>query len=446
MKFKCRVAGLLFIGIVACLTGNVDAVQDSGSEDRGTNDPIVLAKQALSNQLDKASSTLTDVQRVSVLKMYERQLRKDRKQLSDAVFLDELGNVASLYWKNRAYQEATETFGEIARDNPGTVPAANAYLMMGWIEYGNRRKPEGAVDSLEKAVATLKQLPSQGNFGRNELAARALSTLGDVYMIVGRDEDAAKQYQFLLDHQEIVDAAESSALINANVEWARILARQGRIGESIARYQRVDELVKNSDLSAGMRIAFSLESWRVQSRSKMSEQEIIFFLEELWFGERGNDDMQILYLGNNLAIYYFFSKAKEQNGKFMSFSNEFLARSDEISKAIGKSFTKDNRDSFDSIVQQTLLMRTHAFEAGNNRKKVKESTTQFTEQFPDTAVRFKPFVPTRFPKKVASTFVDLHKKHIVPLLKKSILDSEVIDTKQDKAKVSRKSIPKKDGK
>ncbi|MGB7346606.1 MAG: tetratricopeptide repeat protein, partial [Pirellulaceae bacterium] len=233
--------------------------------DSGSSDPLILLKQAVSNQLNKAvEDNLTQVQKTGLLRAYEKQLKMAGKTDASAEYWNGLTELAEMYWQQRELDEAIRIYTEIIAAKPNEIVEANAYLMQGWIEYGNRGNPSKSIPFLEKAVEIAKSAPKD-NFSRNELAARAISTLGDVYNITGEEEKAAAQFEYLLANTEIGEAAEPVAMVNANVELARIFLQQGKLKEAGEQYASLEQRLKSSDLPANLKINLSLEAWRGQS-------------------------------------------------------------------------------------------------------------------------------------------------------------------------------------
>ena len=382
--------------------------------DGGSSSPLYVAKQAFNNATTDALSQMSPIQRISLINNIERELRKSAKNLSEEVYLAELTGLADMYWESRAYEQATQRYREVALSKPDSLYAANAYMMSGAIAYGNQMQPEKAIPDLRKSVSILKRLnDGQNSFNRDELTARAVSTLGDVYLVTGRKAEALSEYEYLLSNENVVAAAEESIIINANIESARILSGSGQYDEAMVYYKALEPLVRDSNLPVNIRVGLSLESWDAHSRSGMTKNELIFFLEELWMSERENQEFPVLYLGNNLCLLYFFSEDQSQNSKFAAMAQELIEKAESIRQAYNDRLSSDKFATIQSIVHQTKLMLAQRKLNQNELRKFQEwANERIEEEKKNPNKVFKPFVPVRFPKQVVVSLLEMHDKHI----------------------------------
>ena len=400
--------------VLTCLVSTWLAASLSAQTDGGSSSPLDVAKQAFNNATTGALSQISPIQRISLINQIERELRKSAENLSEEAYLAELTGLADMYWQNRAYEQATQRYREVALSKPDSLYAANAYLMSGAIAYGNQRQPEKAIPDLRKSVSILKHLnDGTTSFRRDELTARAASTLGDVYMVTGRKSEALREYEYLLSNENVVSAAEESIIINANIESARILSANGQYDEAMAYYKTLEPLVRASNLPANIRVGLSLESWDAHSRSGMTKDDLIFFLEELWMSERENREFPVLYLGNNLCLLYFFSEDQTQKSKFVAMAEELIEKAKAIRVAYSDRLSPDNLATIQSIVHQTKLMLAQRKLSKSELREFQEWVDERIEEEKKNPNKvFKPFVPVRFPKQVVVSLLEMHDKHI----------------------------------
>lgn len=389
-------------------------VTSFAQSDVGSSNPFNLAKQAFSNAATDALSQISPIQRISLINQIEQELRRSAADLTEEDYLSEMTQLAELYWQNRAYDRATDTYQEVAKIRPESLYAANAYMMSGAIAYGNRMTPEKALPDLRKSVAILKRLnDGQALFRRDEVTARAVSMLGDVYLVTDRKSEALKEYEYLLASQNVLAAADESVIINANIESARILSAEGRYDEAMVYYKTLEPLVRDSNLPAKIRIGLSLESWDAHSQSGMTKNELIFYLEELWMSERESEEFPVLYLGNNLSLLYFFSEDQEQKSKFPSMAQELIEKADKIKDAQKDSLSRDNLKTIRSIVHQTKLMAAERNLAKSEQREFQKWVNERVEEEEKNPNKvFTPFVPVRFPKQVVMRLLEFHEKHV----------------------------------
>ena len=116
---------------IALLVSSTAYAQDENDSDTGTSDPVLNSMQWLENELARNSNLLTATQRISLLKRYEGELRKEIKGKPESVQQQQLLEMASRYWQERAFVEANGISGEGVEVKPQRLEAAKAYLLMG---------------------------------------------------------------------------------------------------------------------------------------------------------------------------------------------------------------------------------------------------------------------------------------------------------------------------
>ncbi len=456
--YKLKVPKMKTLGLAICILvlvtnhrsswGCQNELSVQAPADTGSKDPLVLAKSALANGLESALSNLDQSQKVSLIKFYERELRASRKKMAEADYLLELQEVATMYWQNRNHDDAQSLFRELALQAPNSLLAAKSHVMIGWIDYGNLGKLQLAIPSFEKALEIINQLPGgdqlpggETNYPRNALAAQAMSTLGDLYRFTGDNEKSVQLRAVMMADEAIVAASDPRKLISVTSGWARSLKDLSRFEEAAIQYQELDRLIKAHPdvMGVSLRIGFALESLAGQ-RKDVSEAELIFRLEEIWFDVKDESDPGVLRVGGMLAFYYFFSADQQQQDKFLSFSQELipLAKGFLSSK---EQFSMEKLAQAYAVMQQNRLLLIHCHKLKHEDSVAEKIADEFLESVnenPQTPIFA---VAALFPRKVLDTLIKLHKEHIVPKTMKSVLDTETPEVKTSKAKTPETTTP-----
>lgn len=407
---------------IALLVSSTAYAQDENDSDTGTSDPVLNSMQWLENELARNSNLLTATQRISLLKRYEGELRKEIKGKPESVQQQQLLEMASRYWQERAFVEANGIYGEVVEVKPQSLEAAKAYMMMGYIKHGNMMKPAEAIAPLEKSLEILRELelPSEDIEQKNSMAAQVASTLGDVYMLDKQDVKAEEVYRLLLDDKELAGAADINSRINANVEMARILVRQERFEEASERFSEGRALIAEAELPSETKLAFALEHLAVKSRSGASPSELIAFLEELWEQQREKEeDLNTLRLGNYLVLSYFFSSDDKQRKKFREFQVDYFKVAQQVWKKCGKELedSPEQRRDYYLLVQQARLLRLELAETEKDKGASREALVDFLKCLDEFRLPFLALVPAQFPMQFVEKVMGIYQARIKPELK-----------------------------
>jgi len=407
---------------IAVLVSSTAYAQDENDSDTGSSDPVLNSMQWIENELARNSNLLTATQRISLLKRYEGELRKEIKGKPESVQQQQLLELANRYWQERAFVEANGIYGEVVEVKPKSLGAAKAYMMMGYIKHGNMMKPAEAIAPLEKSLEILRELelPSEDIEQKNSMAAQVASTLGDVYMLEKQDVKAEEVYRLLLEDEEFAGAANINARINANVEMARILVRQERFEEASERFSEGRALIAEAELPSETKLAFALEHLAVKSQSGASSSELIGFLEELWEQQREKEeDLNTLRLGNYLTLSYFFSSDNKQRKKFSEFLVDYFEVAKQVWKKCGKELedSPEERRDYYLLVQQARLLRIEFAETEKDKGASREALDDFLKCLDEFRLPFRALVPAQFPMQFVEKVMGIYQSRIKPELK-----------------------------
>lgn len=417
LKYQSNV----FYGMLGCLFLSCPLIaQPQTTSEQGESAILLQMRQNFYNLLDNSMSSLEPTQQISLTRLYERQLDEAASKIDRSDYLEEKLAVANRYWEYRDYQLALDSYKTIATIEPNSKYAAKAYMMRGWIKYGNLHKPEWATIELEKSIEVLEKLRQSSvdevqNHQINSLAGQALSTLGDVYFVDGRNEDAIRTFEYLLGQSEIIEISNDRLLINVHSTLARLLAERGDDESAVEHYLSLDKIVrKTNELSIGMKISFGMECLRGMSKTS-SEHDLVFFLEELWMAYRDDISLDALRIGNHLVLTYFFSKDQEINKKFVAFV-------DEIERFVAKLFKSDqlNKETWIEahfIAQQATLLKAEHEDSRNRNEEVSLAVKRLKKRIEEKKDKgipgdFKPIVPTSFPADIPRKILQLDRKFL----------------------------------
>ena len=417
LRFSIVAANIVWLVLFFAVVSQGSA-QDGESVDDGDKSVFAALRIEIDRVLYSTAADLPIVQRVAIARGIERQIKK-MGSLADEDVSESLLGLAEYLWQNRAHDQALRLYGEVGRANSKNLNGSKAYMMMGWIEYGNRTNAAGAVEPYRKAIEILENLPAgeRGGAG-DDIIGRTRVSLGDVLMILGRDDEAVEQYRGFLEDEDALKIADQNEIMNANLEWARILSKKGDLDGAKKRYEILGEAIKGFKVIGPTETGVLMEILDIQG-SDMTPDQHMFALEEIWFGDVGDKaNLQSLYVINELCLKSFFSKNEEANKKFHDYSNALLKTSNAARENSPKSLMTDSslRDVY-AMVQQTRLMRMERY---TQQKKSKAKTLEI-EAFIRKYDRFKrplfsPFIPVKLSKEIAIEIFKLHEKFIDPII------------------------------
>ena len=406
-----------FLILFLVVMGDTDLMSQI-EESQSSSGILLKLKQDFYNKIDNSISSLDPIQRLSLIQFYEKELDKAFNTIERTDYLEEKLNIANRYWEYRDFDGALSAYEKITTLEPKSRYAAKAFMMRGWIRYGNLRDPKLAIVELEKSAEILEALRNVPvgevhDYQVNEIAGQVLSTLGDVYFIEGRKDESIKVFEFLLSQHDVIAAAEENLLVNAHSKLARQLLEKGDQTSALKHFEKLDKLVQNSTrLTAGMKISIAMERMRAMSKT-MSEKELLQFLEEIWIVHRDNVCVETLRVGNALVLSYYFSKENDIRKKYNSFNQEFQ----EFQKKLRKEdiLKVEHWIVVYRVCQQTLLLEAHHYEKQGQNKKVatvKEELEKTWEEKRNKGVEgdFEVVVPTTFSIQVAEKIMSFRNK------------------------------------
>ena len=385
-----------------------------GQSDVGRNEVFLRIKQQFYNAIENSMSSLEPSQRVSLTRAYERELDNHRSQLSQNDYLDEKLKIANRFWEYRDFEGALQAYEKIALLEPDSKYAARAYMMRGWIKYGNLARYDEAIIELKTAREIADELLKTSvdvthDFQVRDIAGRTLSTLGEVYFVVERNDDAIEVFEYLLGQPEIMEVSKERRLIHAYSSLARALWSKGDHEEALKYYKSLDKAVQNStQLSPDTKIHFAMERM-IRMGKVASEKELVLFLEELWMEHKDQKVTAMLRVGNTLTLIYFFSKEKEINKKFAPFVREFKEFFTDMQNK-ERSTNEDLLKAY-SIGQQALLLWARHLDLEDRPAKLSEIKQELRSVWQQKEKRgikgdFEPSVSSNFP---SSTFTEIQK-------------------------------------
>ena len=155
---------------------------------------------------------------------------------------------------------------------------------------------------------------------------RLVDNLWFLITVVMLSRRALAQWHSLCNpkRQRGAEAVDPSFALNANRKLATFAKERGDL-EAFKKYSKaVDRIVQSSDMGIGRKISLLRESLRNRS-SGPEDKEYLAAMEAMWNNPKYFPYKEILDIGDELCLAYFFSKPLRQQ-EFVSTAKEFRAR------------------------------------------------------------------------------------------------------------------------
>ncbi len=182
----------LFLFLFLVVMADTDLMSQI-EESQSSSGILLKLKQDFYNKFDNSISSLDPIQLLSLIQVYENELDKALNTIERTDYLEEKLNIANRYWEYRDFEGALSAYEKIATLEPNSRYAAKAFMMRGWIRYGNLRDPKLAIVELEKSAEILEALRNVPvgevhDYQVNEIAGQVLS------YYFSKENDIRKKY------------------------------------------------------------------------------------------------------------------------------------------------------------------------------------------------------------------------------------------------------------
>lgn len=309
----------LRLGAAAALLGasilgaSLQAQESSSSSDNGATDLLSRVRSQTTNLLQTINDFPTPELQLQALANYELELdqRVDRRELTAAALASERSQLARRYWKLRDYASAARLDYSIIDSTGNSKEAANAWFMLGMMQYGNLGDPKGAMEPFQNAREMLRKLDGTDPEVA-DLRAKVLGHTGDLLFVLARDQEAISCFDELVQDPQLLAATDSNGRLNANLQLARLNERLGNL-ELARQYQDAayEFATKSPDSAPTFVLSLGLERTR-KSWPNPDDPRRIKELERLWNDPRFAKQPEIFPIGTELTCHYFFARATPQ--------------------------------------------------------------------------------------------------------------------------------------
>jgi len=207
--------------------------------------------------------------------------------------------LATLYEGRGSFEQAHQHLLRLLQSDP---KYGEALLALGRVEI-KRRKPQDALDPLNRALSLAVQLNNQ------EAKGTVLNAIGVAYKRLNRPEDALRHYDDALEIRRAL--GQKSGIADTLAEIGQVQQSLGRPDDALKFYQQA--LALRREIGDKRRIGNTLvDLGRLYSDRGQHDQALKLYKESLQIQrEVGNEHYQALCLNNIGSIY--FSKAQYQD-------------------------------------------------------------------------------------------------------------------------------------
>ena len=314
------------ISIVSLLFAAACAGAWGDEKDDGAKDALSLSLNALTNAAENSGVAAMSLpaQEASILAKTRTGLMA--KQDGAAA----LHQVALGYFRNSDVAESQRIHEMAIEMAPNSLTAAQSWSRIAELTF-LEQDAAAAIKPYSNAKEIIDRLVEEATASESELSIDLLRTKGTVLgwmasmSFYSGDNAAAERYeQEFVDAPGVAEAVDPSFALSANRKLATFAKERGDL-EAVKKYSKaVDRIVQSSDMGIGRKISLLRESLRNRS-SGPEDKEYLAAMEAMWNNPKYFPYKEILNIGDELCLAYFFSKPIRQK-EFVSTAKEFRAR------------------------------------------------------------------------------------------------------------------------